>query len=153
MLRFLGCGLILCLSGTVAYGFSGQDRDDHRDGDDHGEYVRHDDWARHHPEDRDEHRDWNYEHDRIESGHHFPHGRFDSDRRAFLTASFDYRSRRVILDDHSAWVVASYDRDRCRDWRWGRDKVLLFEDDVHPGWYVLFNERVGGYVHVEFFGR
>jgi len=24
--------------------------------------------------------------------------------------------------------------------------------DLHPGWYVLFNSRLGRSVHVEFFG-
>jgi len=28
----------------------------------------------------------------------------------------------------------------------------VYDDDRHPGWYLLFNARLGRYVHVEFFG-
>jgi hypothetical protein len=119
--------------------------------------AHHTDWGRHHPEDRYEHRDWNYERDRMVRGQRFPNGRFDYDggdvHRLFVAGAFDYRSRRVVLEDHSSWVVAAYDRDRCRDWHWGRDKVVVYEDDIHSGWYVLFNVRVGAYLHVEYFGR
>jgi hypothetical protein len=48
--------------------------------------------------------------------------------------------------------MAPYDRDRCRDWRWDRDDVYVYDDDAHPGWYLLFNARLGRYVHVEYFG-
>jgi hypothetical protein len=50
------------------------------------------------------------------------------------------------------WVVAPYDLDRCRDWQWERDQVYVYDDDHHPGWYLLFNSRLGRYVHVEFSG-
>src|SRR6266700_1496476 len=53
---------------------------------------------------------------------------------------------------HSNWVVANYDLDRCRDWEWDRDRVYVYDDDHHPGWYLLFNARLGRYVHVEYFG-
>src|SRR6266481_5916672 len=41
---------------------------------------------------------------------------------------------------------------RCRDWEWERDRVYVYDDDHHPGWYLLFNARLGRYVHVEYFG-
>ena len=55
--------------------------------------------------------------------------------------------------DQSNWVVAPYDVPRCRDWEWDRDRVYVYDDYDHPGWYVLFNSRLGRSVHVEFFGR
>ena len=64
----------------------------------------------------------------------------------------DYRTRHVFLYDNSDWVVASYDVDHCRDWEWERDRVYVYDDDHHPGWYLLFNARLGRYVHVEYFG-
>ena len=48
--------------------------------------------------------------------------------------------------------LPSYDLNRCRDWQWDRDQVYVYDDDHHPGWYLLFNSRLGGYVHVEFSG-
>jgi hypothetical protein len=49
-------------------------------------------------------------------------------------------------------VVASYEVDHCRDWQWDRDQVYVYDDDHHPGWYLLFNARLGHHVHVEYFG-
>jgi hypothetical protein len=72
--------------------------------------------------------------------------------RPFISVSIDYRTRRALLYDRSTWVVAPYDIDRCRDWEWDRDSVFVYDDDQHPGWYLLFNSRLGRYVHVEFAG-
>ena len=81
-----------------------------------------------------------------------PHGRYDHVREVFVARRFDYRTRHIFLYDNSDWVVASYDVDRCRDWQWDRDQVYVYDDDHHPGWYLLFNARLGRYVHVEYFG-
>src|SRR6266404_2215526 len=39
------------------------------------------------------------------------------------------------------------------NWDSDRDRVYVYDDDHHPGWYLLFNARLGRYVHVEYFGR
>ncbi len=154
MRKLVGSALILALSGTLAFAVPRQDRDDRRDDDEHHhDHGRHRGWYKHHDEDRDEHRDWDYDQDRIEPGRRYPHGRFDDDRRIFVFRSVDYHTRYVVLDDDSTWVVASHDIDHCRDWRWDRDNVQVYEDDIHPGWYVLFNARLGRHIHVEYFGR
>lgn len=152
MPKFVGSVLVLALTGTLAFAAPRPDRDEHgKHG--HHDNGRHVGWYKHHDKDRDEHRGWDYDDDHIERGHFYPHGRFVSSRQKFVFVSVNYGTRRVILDDHSTWVVAPYDIDRCRDWRWDRDDVRVYDDDIHPGWYVLFNARLGQHIHVEYFGR
>jgi hypothetical protein len=161
---------LIALAGTLAVASPAQDRDDRRDRDDHHDNGKHKGWDKHGDGDRDEHHDngrhegefkdasrhdysdWDHEHDRIEPGRHYPHGRYEHVREAYIARSLDYRTRRVVLYDRSNWIVASYDLDRCRDWQWDRDNVYVYDDDHHAGWYLLFNARLGRYVHVEFSG-
>jgi hypothetical protein len=159
------------LAGTLAVASPRQDRDDRRDQDERHDNGKHKGWDKHQDEDgdrhdngkhkgwdkqdvrgRDAHRDWNDDHDRIRPGRHYPYGRYEHVKHSFVSVSIDYRTRRVVLYDRSNWVVAPYDVDRCRDWQWNRDAVYVYDDDRHPGWYLLFNARLGRYVHVEYFG-
>jgi len=152
MRKLLASALFLMLSATLSFAIPQRDGDDRHDDDEHHDHGRHLGWYKHHDEDRDEHRDWDDDHDRIEPGRHYPHGRYVVVQHTIVLRSMDYDARRVILADRSTWVVASHDVDRCRDWRWGHDAVYVYDDDVHPGWYVLFNARLGRHVHVEYFG-
>jgi hypothetical protein len=154
-------GTSLCvLAGTLALATPPQDRDDHHDNGKHRGQERHDDGDRHdngkhkgwYKHDRDDYRDWDNDHDRIRPGRAYPFGRYEHVRSVFIARAIDYRTRRVVLYDNSNWVVAPYDLDRCRDWQWDRDQVYVYDDDHHPGWYLLFNARLGRYVHVEFSG-
>ena len=115
--------------------------------DDHG---KHKGWYKHHDRDYDQ---WDYDGERIRPGHYYPHGRYPYVRHVIVVRGFDPRTRHIILYDQSNWVVAPYDVPRCRDWEWDRDRVYVNDDYDHPGWYVLFNSRLGRSVHVEFFGR
>lgn len=167
--KIMASTLFLALLGTLAAAAPRQDRDDQGDrndrhdqgkhkgwdkhddqGDEHHDNGRHNGWYKH--GDRDDHRDWDSERDRIRPGHSYPYGRYEHVRGEFIARRIDYRTRRVVLYDNSNWVVASYDLDRCRDWEWERDRVYVYDDDHHPGWYLLFNTRLGRYVHVEYFG-
>lgn len=168
MRKIIASALAAALTSTLAIATPRQDHGDHRDRDDHHDNGKHegrekhgDGEARHdngkhqgwYKQDiRDEHRDWDYDHDRIRPGRQFPYGRYEHVRHAFIAQRIDFRTRRVVLFDNSNWVVASYDLDRCRDWQWERDNVFVYDDDHHPGWYLLFNARLGRYVHVEYFG-
>jgi hypothetical protein len=159
---------LFALAGTLAVAAPRQDRDDHRDKDEHHDNGKHKgqdkqedrgdrhDNGRHEGQykdaRRDDYRGWDHEHDRIEPGRHYPRGHYEHVREVFVARSIDYRTRNVVLYDRSNWVVASYDLDRCRDWQWDRDQVYVYDDDHHPGWYLLFNSRLGRYVHVEFSG-
>jgi hypothetical protein len=161
--------LFMALAGALSISAQAQDRDDHRDRDDRHDNGKHrgedsrrgDDGDRHdngkhkgwdkHNE-RDDYRGWDDDHDRIRPGRAYPYGRYDHVKVVIVARRIDYRTRRVVLYDNSNWVVASYDLDRCRDWEWDRDRVYVYDDDHHPGWYLLFNARLGRYVHVEYFG-
>lgn len=165
MRKFLATTAFLSLALTPLFGFSQRDRDDRQDRDDrdekHEKHWKHDrderhDNGRHEGWEkqriRDEHRNWDYDHDRIRPGRAYPHGRYVEVKHAWQCQRFDIRTRQVVLYDRSSWVIASYDIPRCRDWYWDRDTVYVYDDDHHPGWYLLFNARLGRYVHVEYFG-
>ncbi len=162
MRKILATATLLGMALTPVFALPQRDRDDQGDRDEHrGRRERDDDderhdkgkhkgWDKH--EGRDEHRNWDYDHDRFRPGHPYPRGRYVELKHAWQCRRFDVRARQVILYDRSTWVIASYDLPRCRDWAWDRDVVYVYDDDHHPGWYLLFNARLGRYVHVEYFG-
>jgi hypothetical protein len=162
MRRLIASFFYLSLAATLAMAAAPQGRDDHQDNGKHKGQEKHegDEGDRH---DNGNHKGWdnphnphyqgwNAEHDRIKPGHAYPYGRYEHVKEVFVARGIDYRTRRVTLYDNSNWVVASYDLNRCRDWQWDRDRVYVYDDDHHPGWYLLFNARLGRYVHVEYFG-
>jgi hypothetical protein len=168
MAAALMLGAVMAVSaGPRAHEKLTQDRDDHHDsekhrggdkheargdegGDQHHDNGNHRGWDRH--EARNEHGNWDNDRDRIRPGHQYPYGRYGNVKHFYICRRMDYRSRRLVLYDNSNWVVAPYDLDRTRDWEWNRDNVYVYDDDRHPGWYLLFNARLGRYVHVEFSG-
>lgn len=169
MRRLILGAALFALTGTLAQATPRQDRDERRDRDERHDNGKHKGREKHGDDrdehgdndhrstsyrqyDRDDHRGWDDDHDRIHPGRRYPYGRYEHVREVFIVRSMDYRTRHVVLYDRSNWVVASYDVPRCRDWQWDRDQVYVYDDDHHPGWYLLFNARLGRYVHVEFSG-
>ena len=169
MRKFLAGFALMVLAATLAVAAHPQDRDERRDPDDRQDNGKHKAWDKHGDDDRgdhdngkhkgwykhgdrDDYRDWDDDHDRIRPGRAYPYGRYAHVREVYVARRIDYRTRHVFLYDNSDWVVAAYDLDRCRDWEWDRDRVYVYDDDHHPGWYLLFNSRLGRYVHVEYFG-
>jgi len=165
MRKILAGMLFVAVAGTLSIAAPRQDHDDHHDNGKHKGWDKHEDrggdgdrhdngkhkgWYKH--GERDDYRDWDDDHDRIRPGRSYPYGRYDHVKVVIIARRIDYRTRRVVLYDNSNWVVASYDLDRCRDWEWERDRVYVYDDDHHPGWYLLFNARLGRSVHVEYFG-
>ena|SRR5437660_798505 len=164
MRKILAAMIFTALAGALSIAAPHQDRDDHHDNGKHKGRDKHED----RDEDRDRHdngkhkgwdnphnphyRDWDSDGERVRAGRAYPYGRYQHVREVFVARRIDYRTRRVVLYDNSNWVVANYDVDRCRDWEWERDRVYVYDDDHHPGWYLLFNARLGRYVHVEYFG-
>jgi hypothetical protein len=169
MRKIIAGSLFLTLAGTLGAAAPRQDHDDHhRGGDDKHDNGKHEDRGEHRGEDSDRHdngnhkgwdnphnphyRDWDSDRERIRPGRAYPYGRYEHVRSDFVARRMDFRTRHVVLYDNSNWVVASYDVDRCRDCEWNRDRVFVYDDDHHPGWYLLFNARLGRYVHVEYSG-
>ena len=165
MRRMTAAMLFLALLGSLGFALPQRDRDD----DGHHDNGKHKGWSKHDREDDGDRHDngrhegwdnprnphysrWDYDDDRIHPRHRYPYGRYDHVREVFVVRTYEPGVRRVILYDRSSWIVANYDAPRCRDWDWGRDKVYVYDDDHHPGWYLLFNARLGRYVHVEFSG-
>jgi len=167
-MRKLIVGVVsLIFSATLAVASPQHGKDDHQDREDH--HDRDDHRAHGNPHDRDDHHDngkhlgWekhevsvhdshDFDHDRGHTVVVYPHGRYANVRKVYVSRSFDVHAHRVILEDRSSWVVTTADLGRCHDWAWGRDKVYVYEDDIHPGMYLLFNARLGNSVHVTFFG-
>jgi hypothetical protein len=163
MRKLVAGTLLIALVGTPAVATPRQNRDDQGDRHDNGKHKgkykntddrrdngKHKGWYKH--GDRDDYRGWDDDHDRIRRGHPYPYGLYGHVKEVFVARRIDYRTRRVVLYDDSNWVVANYDLNRCRDWEWERDRVYVYDDDHHPGWYLLFNARLGRSVHVEYFG-
>jgi hypothetical protein len=161
MRKIIAGTLFMALAGTLAISAPRQDRDDHGDKGKHKGQEKHEDRDDRHDNGKHKgwdnphnphYRDWDSDHDRIRPGHAYPYGRYGHVKEVFVARRIDYHTRRVVLYDNSNWVVASYDLNRCRDWEWERDRVYVYNDDHHPGWYLLFNARLGRTVHVEYFG-
>src|SRR6267143_3925567 len=115
MRKIIAGTLFMALAGTLAVAAPRQDRDDHRDRDDRHDNGKHKGQDKH--EDRDDggdhhdngnhkgwdnphnphYRDWDSDHDRIQPGRAYPHGRYEHVRETFVARRIDFRTRRVVL--------------------------------------------------------
>ena len=156
MRKFLASAALVSLALTPVFALPQRGREepeDRDDRDDRHDRGRHKGWYKHGDHEWKEHRHGDDDDEgRWRVVRAYPRGRYGHVREAFICRTIDYRTRRVILYDRSTWVVAAYDVDHCRDWWWDRDNVYVYDDDHHPGWYLLFNARLGCYVHVQYFG-
>lgn len=106
--------------------------------------ARHDRWVGH-ERDRDDDR-------RYHVDHPWEHGRFRDVGRRHVWVLAGGRPDRFWFNGYN-FTVAEYDRRYCNDWYWDRDRVVIYDDADHAGWYLAFNARLGTYVHVTFLGR
>ena len=51
------------------------------------------------------------------------------------------------------WNVAPYDYNIPRGWKWNGDQVVVYQDPVHAGWYLVYSPRLGTYAHAEYLGN
>jgi hypothetical protein len=108
-------------------------------------HVNHDQWFGHEPANDA----------RFHLDHAFPKGRF-----AHFGPKFRYAVTQIDASHHRFWFpgghffeVAAWDWDLCADWCWDcADDFVVYEDQDHAGWYLLYNIHTGVYVHVQYMG-
>jgi hypothetical protein len=83
----------------------------------------------------------------------FAHGRFALTGRAHLysISRFDLGARHIWLPG-GEFEIADWDWDVTAPWCWDCDQFVVYVDPDHPGWYLLYDVRMGEYVHAEFMG-
>jgi hypothetical protein len=83
----------------------------------------------------------------------FQYGRF-----ALPGPSHLYSLSRVDLGARRIWLpggqfeIADYDWAVTAPWCWTCDQFVVYADPDHAGWYLVYDVRMGEYVHAQFLG-
>src|SRR5438445_7720426 len=137
MRKILAGMFVMALAATLSIAAPPQDRDDRHDNGKHKGRDKHEDRG----DDRDRHdngkhkgwdnphnphyRDWDSDHDRIQPGRAYPHGRYEHVREVFVARRIDYWTWRGVLYDSSNWVVDEYVFGGSRGCVWVSDVGML----------------------------
>jgi hypothetical protein len=107
-------------------------------------YVRNDQWYGHAAVDDP----------RLRLASPFQNGRF-----ALTGPSHVYALNRVDIGARRIWLpggqfeIADYDWDVTAPWCWTCDQFVVYADPDHAGWYLVYDVRMGEYVHAQFLGQ
>lgn len=123
------------------YGYAGRDRN--------GRYER--DGYR----ERDDRYDRRDRDDRYRLARPFEFGRFRflGPRYRYPVVRIAIGSRRVWLGGGFSFEIAAWDWPYAEPWCWQCDQFAIYVDPYHPGWYLLWDLRLGRYVHVRYLGH
>jgi hypothetical protein len=90
---------------------------------------------------------------RLRLAHPFAAGRFalPGPAHVYTVARMDLGARRIWLPG-GRFEVADWDWGVTAPWCWTCDDFVVYLDPDHPGWYLLYDVRMGEYVHAEFLG-
>jgi hypothetical protein len=69
----------------------------------------------------------------------------------FDASRIDVGARRLWLPG-GMFQIAAWDWAATAPWCWTCDQFVVYADPDHPGWYLLYDTRMGEYVHAEFLG-
>jgi hypothetical protein len=54
--------------------------------------------------------------------------------------------------DNFYWFMAPHDLYTYARWKWAGDRIAIYEDPDHVGWYLGYNLRLGTIAHMEYLG-
>jgi hypothetical protein len=84
----------------------------------------------------------------------FAQGRFTrtGPTNVFNAGRVDLGTRRVWLPG-GPFQIADSDWAVTAPWCWTCDQFVVYDDPDHPGWYLMYDARMGEYVHAQYLGN